>query len=217
MIPLIDDYLKDVITKNLTFLKEHPEVIDKLFSPLAKRETVDKIKQFIINHKLKVIIGFPREPQSLPCYVITLAGEQEQPLGIGEDMGTYDIDFNTEEDNENSLPYVPLSAVGMNASYRVECWSDNGDLTSYMYSILKFCLLSERFEMYKKDLLNISLSATDLEPVPDYFPVFVYRRALMVSLMYTNVFFSTTDVNAIDVSDGQDIIEYIPQYYIQKD
>ena len=33
------------------------------------------------------------------------------------------------------------------------------------------------------------LTGTDLEPVPDYIPVFVYRRALMISFRFENLFF----------------------------
>lgn len=224
MIPLVDDYLKEVITKNLNFLREHPEVIDLIFGKLSKRETLSKLKQFIAKNKLKVLIGFPREPSSLPCYVITLAGEQEQSLGLGDDEGTYELedeDFESEENTEsgetkpNPIKYLPLSAVGMNSTYRIECWSDNGDLTAYMFAILKFCLLAERIEMLKDDFLNISITAGDLEPVPDYFPTFVYRRALMISLMYSNVYFSIEDAINLDVSEETDIIQYIPHYYAE--
>ena len=75
------------------------------------------------------MIGYPRDPNQLPCYVITLAGEQEVYNGLGdcvdEDL-LYDEDENDFTAPEEETPLPSISCVNMDATYRIECWSDNG-------------------------------------------------------------------------------------------
>lgn len=219
MIPLVDDFLQLFIANKIKWLKNHPKVIDHIFYT-GKRETLDKLKDFIVKQKIKVIIGYPRDQTSLPAYVITLAPEQEQPLGLGDDSGAfdelqlggdvdisdydenyeYDDEEDTEEEDEETTEKVVknelaqfLANTYMNATYRIECWSDNGDLTAYLYVILKWCLWSSRMEMLKLGWVNIRLSGTDLEPVPDYMPVFIYRRASQIAITYENLYYENVN------------------------
>lgn len=186
MIPIIDDYLQTLIINRLRFLKEHLVLIDYIFQT-GNPETKKRLKTLLTNQKLRVVIGFPREQTTLPAYVITLAPEQEQPAGLGDN---YDIFGEDEYDTDDALTVTQkfldrsLSSTFMNATYRIECWSDNGDLTAYMHSILKWCLFTSRKDMLQAGWNNIVISGTDLEPVPDYMPIFVYRRAAQVTLIY---------------------------------
>lgn len=195
MIPLIDDYLQAMIVEKLRFLKSNPHIIDLIFTT-GKRDTLEKLRDFIEVRKIKVVIGYPKDQNSLPCYVITLAPENEQPIGLGDDGGSFDdYDFGVEEDEEGLVEEAEkamsefLASTYMNSNYRIECWSDNGDLTAYMYVILKWCLWSSRQEMLNMGWVNIRVNGTDLEPVPDYMPTFIYRRAAQVNLMYENLYF----------------------------
>lgn len=193
MIPLVDDYLQLFIAEKLKFLKEHPTIIDHIFHT-GKRETLSKLRDFIENKKIKVIIGYPKDQTSLPCYVITLAPESEQPTGLGDNSETFDDydlglgDTNEQQAAEEKLVEF-LASTYMNSNYRIECWSDNGDLTSYMYVILKWCLWSSRQQMFDLGWVNVRLSGLDLEPVPDYMPVFIYRRSAQITLMYENLYY----------------------------
>lgn len=237
MIPMVDDYLQLMIVNKLKFLKKHPSIIDRIFYT-GKRETLSSLKDFIKNKPIKVIIGYPKDQTSLPCYVITLAPENEVPLGLGdgtdefidyekglgglmdEEEDAADGDSSVELSEEEELMEraisemsVHLNGTYMNSTYRIECWSDNGDLTAYMYIILKWCLWTSRQEMLSMGWVNITLSGTDLEPVPDYMPVFVYRRSAQINLQYENLYFSNTSVitNYIDIIDNPDA------YYIDDD
>lgn len=219
IIPLIDDYLQMLIAEKLKWLKEHPVILDHIFRT-GKRETVSKLKDFITNRKVKVIIGYPKEQTSLPAYVITLAPEQEQPVGLGDDAEYFTgYDLGIGDDAEDHLQKAEekmsefIASTYMNSNYRVECWSDNGDLTSYMYIILKWCLWSSRQQMLDLGWVNIKLSGTDLEPVPDYFPFFIYRRALQVNLMYENLYYE----NIRSLERYVDVIERPEDYHKDED
>lgn len=218
MIPLIDDFLQVFLVKKLKWIKENPKVIDLIFQT-GRRETLNKLKEFITNSKVKVIIGYPREQSSLPCYVITLAPEHEQPIGLGDDSDTFEnYDIDTESTNEELVNEATkamsqyLANTYMNSNYRIECWSDNGDLTAYMYVILKWCMWGSRQEMLNLGWVNITLSGTDLEPVPDYMPAFIYRRSIQINLMYENIYFD----NLAIIGDYIKVIDKPDDYHIDK-
>lgn len=199
MIPLIDDFLMCFIACKLKILKEHPGLIDLIFHS-ARKETIDKLKDFIINRKIKVTIGYPKDQNYLPCYVITLAPEQEQPAGLGDNFESfseddYDLGIGEDEISQEVAPILGnfLASTYMNSNYRIECWSDNGDLTSYMYVILKWALWSSRQEMHELGWVNVRLSGTDLEPVPDYMPTFIYRRSAQINMLYDNLYYEKVD------------------------
>ncbi|MNW28252.1 hypothetical protein D3C74_50740 [compost metagenome] len=65
-----------------------------------------------------------------------------------------------------------------NAQYRIETWTENGDLTVILYQLLKWILLSERDYLASNGLAIQNMGGLDFEPAPEYFPAFVYRRAL---------------------------------------
>lgn len=220
MIPLIDDYLQLFIADKLKFLKDNPAILDHIFST-GKRETLRKLKDFVINNKLRVIIGYPQQATHLPAYVITLAPENEQPIGLGDNYNTYlDEDLGIGADTQSPIAKEAekemrqfIAAVYMNSNYRIECWSDNGDLTAYMYVILKWCLWSNRQKMLALNWVNISLSGMDLEPAPDYMPIFIYRRALQINLMYENLYYE----DIYKLKDISDIIKNPDEYEKDKD
>lgn len=216
IIPLIDSYLKESVEARFEFLKRNPDYINRIFGTLGKRSTLSKLADFLIKKDIKTVIGYPRDTNQLPCYVITLAGEQEVYTGIGDNL---DEDFFDDEEEDFSNPEgkiiePSISSVNMDATYRIECWSDNGDLTAYMYTLMKWALLVTRTDMISNGILIPKISAADLEPVPDYFPIFVYRRALMISFQYENRYYENEiPIESTDPSDIKDI-KYIPHYYV---
>ena len=198
MMPLVDDYLQMYIVEGLRFLKEHPKLIDRIFLT-GKRTTLNSLKEFITKKSIKVVIGYPKDQTSLPCYVISLAPEQEVPLGLGDGEEEY-LDYEGELGENPDATEIAINQFSeyingtyMNSNYRIECWSDNGDLTSYMYIILKWCLWTAKSKMLKNGWVNISLSGTDLEPVPDYMPIFIYRRSAQVNLQYENLYYNNIE------------------------
>ena len=191
MIPIVDDYIQTMIVSRLRFLKENPKLIEYIFQT-GNFEVIKRLQKLLTTQQLRVVIGFPREQSTLPAYVITLAPEQEQPSGLGDNLSVYGSEAlgMGEEPDEIAQMFLDdyLSSTFMNATYRIECWSDNGDLTAYMYAILKWCLWTSRLEMLKMGWNNIRVEGTDLEPVPDYMPIFIYRRAAQLILTYDNLY-----------------------------
>lgn len=189
MIPIVDDFIQAMIVSKLRFLKERPKLVEYIFQT-GNTETIKRLQKLLTTQQIRVVIGFPREQSTLPAYVITLAPEQEQPSGLGDNLSIYGLNEIGDEPDEIAQLFLDdyIASTFMNATYRVECWSDNGDLTAYMYAILKWCLWTSRLEMLKMGWNNIRVEGTDLEPVPDYMPIFIYRRAAQLILTYDNMY-----------------------------
>jgi len=81
-----------------------------------------------------------------------------------------------------------------NVSYRIECWSDNGDLTAYLYHIAKYIMLANREAYEEEGLVKSTIAGAEFEPVPDYFPQFAYRRGLIWSALTDNTIESDFDI-----------------------
>lgn len=65
-----------------------------------------------------------------------------------------------------------------NSQFRVESWTGNGDLTVLLYYLLKWMFLAKRQDFAAQNLFIQNLGGLDFEPLPEYFPDFVFRRAL---------------------------------------
>jgi len=90
----------------------------------------------------------------------------------------------------------------MEFSYRIECWSDNSNFVVYMYHLLKFIMLYKRQLLIESGIVTPILRGTDLEPVPDYMPTFVFRRSLLIQGAIENYYDSEEIKNAFYTIDN---------------
>lgn len=212
MIPLPDDFLLEYTARNIAWLKKHTQFLDQIFYT-STRETVAKIQKFLTTQTMHVTLGYPRDQTVLPAFSIVMSPESEEPLGIGDELGTFDEFYSgttlypkseeriLTEAEQAVVDYAEsqlakfLENTGMRASYRIECWADNADMVTYMYAILKWSTWACRQDMHRLHWTNVTLAGMDLEPMTEYMPVFVYRRALQISMAYENVYY--TDIEAL--------------------
>lgn len=193
MIPLIEDYLRTLLVNRLEWLKLNPDEIPNIFGTLGRRSSLESLQNYVSSNNIRVMLGYPKEADKLPCYVITLAGEQEISAGLGDNVDEEIMGMDLEVNYHVDTIYV-------DSTYRIEVWSDNSDLAVYMYILAKWAMLVSRKEMLENNFLLPKVTGADLEPVPDYFPVFVYRRALMLNFQYENQFYE--DEEQVETING---------------
>lgn len=186
MMPLVEDFLRSCLEQRIGWLKKNPDEVTKIFGVLGKRASMTNFKNYLKNTDFKILLGFPKEATQLPCYVITLAGEQEIASGLGDSIDE-DLDKYTEDEYGD----YRIDVSWMQSNYRIEAWTDNADLAVYMYIIAKWAMLVSRHDMLENGFVIPNVSGADLEPAPDYLPLFVYRRALMVAFQYENHYYET--------------------------
>lgn len=191
MIQMIDLFVKSKVRKVIKYLSKNPELIDQYFKYADKR-TNDDIKRFIKEFKIQVLSSYPREELYLPCIVVLVESEQEVPYGLGSGI---DENYIGNEADDNYLNWSidtkhPIQEnIHMQTSIRCEIWSDNAVITSFLYAITKYALLTTRKEFEEENIILSTLSGGDLEPIPDYLNFFVYRRALVLACEYTSTYY----------------------------
>jgi hypothetical protein len=89
VIPVVEDYLSELLTKKIQFIRENPNELDTI---LGISETkLNSLKEFFQGRTLNVRLGFPRTPVELPCVAITLSSEDEMQEGLGDYSDDYII------------------------------------------------------------------------------------------------------------------------------
>lgn len=128
---------------------------------------------------------------------------------LDEQRGIVMLDFPVDLAHENTvnIDYVykesgtEVYGTYYQSQYRVETWTNNGDLTVQLYHLLKWIMLSSREEMAYKGLVVQNLGGLDFEPAPEYFPEFVFRRALTFQCTTENSYEAEFKyINSIDVN-----------------
>lgn len=71
--------------------------------------------------------------------------------------------------------------------YRIECWAANGEPVLWLFNIAKYWLLLKRTELANTyGLITQQLSASDLQPITDFYPQRVFRRQLILVTKHRN-------------------------------
>lgn len=188
MIPLIDLLIRSYIKEGLKRLRENPNKVREYFA-YATDNTKNDIARLLQDYEVNVLSGYPREPNSLPCIIVSIAGEDEVEYGIGNGRDTQYPERTLGNDNyltwenEDNSKYI-IENAQIRAQIRVEVWSDNAVITSFLYAVAKYCIFSARNDMERKGLYNTVISGGDLEPMPEYMTTFIYRRAILVNFEY---------------------------------
>jgi hypothetical protein len=92
----------------------------------------------------------------------------------------------------------------MNNSHRIECWSNNAELTLWLYQIAFWNLL--KFRAYLESswgLILQRIEGGDIMPQPEFYPEFIYVRGLNFNCMTIELVPRETGLTAIDVKVGK--------------
>lgn len=97
MIPLVEDYLSDLLADRFGAMKANPNLVGKILNINQNRLT--QLSNYLQSNSVKIIKGYPRTPTELPCICILLAGEQESQEGLGDYSDFDDISTLITTDN----------------------------------------------------------------------------------------------------------------------
>lgn len=189
MIPLIDLQVVEYIKSGLGRLRKDAKKLDNYFS-YASPKTIQSMQKLIQEYRIPVLNGFPRNETQLPCIIVQIGEEAQANYGLGDGIDENYPEQSVGDENylhwtgEDSSTYVQEN-IQLSALLRIEVWSDNAVITSFLYAIVKYCLLSSKWQMVNDGLILPSIGGGDLEPAPDYLDnLFVYRRAILLNFDY---------------------------------
>lgn len=192
MIVIVEDLLRDFIKSRLNATIANPDIIDEVFG-YSNTEFIAASKRYITNTEIRVTLGYPRDRSSIPCYCILLGQENEETGALGDVMGSY-----LEDEIPANFEGGIHSGTVFGFNYRIECWSENGDLSVFMYHLLKYFVLKGRVELSEFGLISPTITGGDIEPLTDLYPSFVYRRAFILSGKVDNTFVSERNTGRIE-------------------
>lgn len=102
MIPVIEDYLSELIDTKMTTLKNNPELVRNIIATTPTK--LDSLMTYISKTPIKVVRGYPRTSAELPCVCILLSSDNENQEGLGDYGG--DISFSMSEAIEETTQIV---------------------------------------------------------------------------------------------------------------
>lgn len=128
--------------------------------------------------------------------------------------------------NVNDTVYLTYKYVSVNdedytrylfeANYRIEAWANNGDLVVDLYHLSKWALLSGRDHLAKNKLLfQQKVTGADFQPAPNFFPEFVYRRALSFWCQFSAMAISNEDLEGAQYINNVEVTQHL--YEVKED
>lgn len=89
MIPIVEDYLTELMQQKLDFLRKNPQHLNKILGTSQVRIT--RLAAFLKDNPIRIVKGYPRTPAELPSISILLQGEEETQEGLGNQGDTSDM------------------------------------------------------------------------------------------------------------------------------
>jgi hypothetical protein len=85
VIPVVEDYLSELLTEKLSSIKKNPDMIYSILGMSKQKQ--DSLKQFLSKNDINIRRGYPITPAELPCICILLSSEEEEQEGLGDLSG----------------------------------------------------------------------------------------------------------------------------------
>lgn len=90
MIPLVEDYLSELIQQKIQMLRANPRLLRNILGTSEQR--LEELAEYLAIKPVRVIKGYPRGQADLPCICILLSGEDESQMGLGDYIAEDDLD-----------------------------------------------------------------------------------------------------------------------------
>jgi hypothetical protein len=166
MIPLVEDYLNELLTSRIQYLKNNPQFLTRILG--TSKDQIDSLNEFLAKTPVKVIQGWPRTPADVPSICILLANEDESQIGLGDYIDDEEIIIKSDTQDcqvvsggseipydHTYLPIVPVVEVEKVVN---KTTGEIVDPNSYWITNEYLGLLSFSDEVSDKDQLSVTFS-----------------------------------------------------------
>lgn len=147
-----------------------PLLLERVYGNLTPTLRAD-LERWLAEHDVPIVMGWPRDEQVTPCWVVVVNPEELSGTYLGDasasEVGSY---------GEHLLG----TAQRWSSTIGVLTYSENADLTRWLYDLAKWGLGSRRQQLAALFPHGQRMSGRDLEPVRlgDAGGRLTYRRAL---------------------------------------
>lgn len=132
----------------------------------------DRARDWIATTDFKVLLGYARSPDQMPCFSVVRSSGAEGRQVIGRIIGKRDVVGSGE---------VTVYGSFWNVNYQIGIWTDNPDTSYWLHRILEYYYLLDSHVMNRLVTSGLRASGGDLAPQPEWFPSMVYLRNFELS------------------------------------
>lgn len=193
---IVEKVLREVIDS----ICANPAPIGEMLRYRPEKEVAD-LKTYLVTNgsvDLKVRLGYPRNPQSVPGVYVSLGDSSE----IDQTIGSTDPDDLTPE--LNAVPGQPIpetlpvsTGTRFRSTVRIAVRSPNAGFGPLLCGILTTVLIAYRLSMENEGLRSQTLTFADLTPDANGQPDIVFQRDIRMSCEH-----EATSVTIVRTLDG---------------
>jgi hypothetical protein len=165
--------LRERLRVGLQAFRDDPTMVDRLFQDLSSNSRTH-VKDWLANHDVSILLGFPRHTDDVPCWTIAMTGEAPMRTPIGESFQHY---WTAEAESDDLGDVV-------RKNYVIYTLTQNADLTVLLSNILQHILKSMRQSLDVVGFHQMSVAQQDaLDLRVDFLPNYLYVRATALSVL----------------------------------
>jgi len=170
---LPEKILIGVLTAGLQKIKANPVTyLNDIFDDYLGVDFRQTAADYLAAKSIKISQGFPLDEQRLPGWFVVPASSQEAENFIGG--------YGVDEDHTAMDAGEILTKVN-SYSVRIITASLNGDVTLMLDAICRYILLLARPQLSEYNMNELSIQATDYDPIYQYLPQEYSMRSAIVS------------------------------------
>jgi hypothetical protein len=185
--------LRARLKAGLQTFRDNPSLVSQLFGDLTSN-SIAGLQDWLLNHEVSIILGFPRALDDFPCWTLTMAGEQQVATPIGQLMHH---EFSAVDGETNVIGDV------VRKSYQIMTLTQDPDLTLLLATILQQILKSMREDLATDGFYEMTVAQTDaLDLKVAFLPDYLYARTTTISVVVEDkvLFVDTTIPNKVEVT-----------------
>lgn len=170
--------LRERLRSGLQTIRDNPAKIDLMFPDLTSNSRTH-LKQWIRDHEISILLGYPRGMEDVPCWVISMAGESQVQVPIGQNI-YHEWSASGEIDEKGEL---------VRKTYQIFTMSPSADLTVILNTILQHILKSMRQDLGLEGFHQMSVAQQGpLDLRIDLLPNYLYARITNITLLVEDTF-----------------------------
>ena len=178
MLVLPELQIEKILVNGFARLFEQTEMLDELLAnyPVEMRT---EAKKFLRDHKVSVVLNWPREGTTLPVVAILNSGDSESPEKdlLGDFISSQEI-LDTDSDERE------LYGVAKQGTYSLICNSKDPRLSLYIGLFVETLLILNSLALQSAGMHNILLNSGDLQFNESMLPEWVNARVVTLSCLH---------------------------------
>lgn len=169
-----------ILKQGMALFREDTEMLDAIFNfneieEFFDIEAIEGFRRLILNNRIAVRMGWPKDEAAFPCFSIIVASIAETNRMQGDVMRR---EIETRDGSTYEMTY---KGAYYQCAYKVSSWSTNTELTLLLFYLSHYLMFANKGFLHVAGVVDVSLSGYDMEFAEQFSPEFVYTRPLIVT------------------------------------